>query len=158
MRNATSARRFDSPTQETYLSLWRTYDRLRALEDELFAKFDLVPQQYNLLRLLRTMYPEPVPTLSMVKQLVSRAPNVTRMLDHLEERGLIERNRCKEDRRNMLVCITGKGIALLKEISEPLKACHEHQLGHLSVAELKQLNTLLMKVRSPHEPKDSPWK
>lgn len=158
MATSTLARRFDSPTQETYLSLWRTYDRLRALEDELFARFDLVPQQYNLLRLLRTMHPESVPTLSMVKQLVSRAPNVTRMLDHLESRELIERNRCKEDRRNMLVCITPKGIALLKQISDPLKECHERQLGHLSAAELKQLNALLMKVRVPHEPNDSPWK
>ena len=65
------ARRFDSPEQEAYLALWRTYDRLRALEDELFAGFDLTAQQYNLLRLLRAAH-EPIPTLAVAERLVSR--------------------------------------------------------------------------------------
>ena len=83
--NKTIDRRFDSPEQETYLSLWRTYDRLRTLEDELFVDFDLTAQQYNVLRLLRSSHPDLVPTLSLVGRLVSRAPDVTRMLDKLEE-------------------------------------------------------------------------
>src|SRR5437764_2822231 len=87
------ARRFDSPEQEAFLSLWRTYDRLRALEDELFARFDLTPQQYNALRLLRAEHPEPVPTLALAERLVSRAPDITRLLDKLEQRGLIARTR-----------------------------------------------------------------
>ena len=57
-------RRFDSIEQEAYLSLWRTYDRLRAVEDELFARWDLTPQQYNVLRLLKADQPEPLATLS----------------------------------------------------------------------------------------------
>src|ERR1700677_3875823 len=93
------AQRFDSPHQETYLALWRTYDRLRSLEDALFADFDLTAQQYNLLRLLRAAHPNAVPTLSLVGQLISRAPNVTHMLDHLEEREFIDRRRSTEDRR-----------------------------------------------------------
>src|SRR5437762_14094222 len=78
---------FDSLEQEAFLSLWRTYDRLRALEDELFARFDLTPQQYNALRLLRAEHPEPVPTLALADRLVSRAPDITRLLDKLEHRG-----------------------------------------------------------------------
>src|SRR6476620_7417448 len=92
-RPRSAARRFDSPEQETYLALWRTYDRLRAFEDDLFAKYDLTAQQYNLLRLLKAAHPETVPTLSVVTRLVSRAPDVTRMLDRLEARGLITRAR-----------------------------------------------------------------
>jgi DNA-binding MarR family transcriptional regulator len=149
-------RRFDSPQQEAYLALWRTYDRLRALEDELFAEFNLTAQQYNLLRLLRAAS-EPVPTLALAERLVSRAPDITRMLDKLEERKLLTRTRSTEDRRAVLVTITASGMALLDRIADPLKACHERQLGHLSGTELKSLIALLKAARAPHEPPGSPW-
>jgi DNA-binding MarR family transcriptional regulator len=149
-------RRFDSPQQEAYLALWRTYDRLRALEDELFARFDLTAQQYNLLRLLRAAH-EPVPTLSLADRLVSRAPDVTRMLDKLEERKLLTRTRSTADRRAVLVAITDRGSALLDKIAGPLRECHERQLGHLSAGELKSLVALLKAARTPHEPEGSAW-
>jgi DNA-binding MarR family transcriptional regulator len=153
-----TAARFDSLQQEAYLSLWRTYDRLRTFEDELFAQFDLTPQQYNLLRLLRASHPDLVPTLSLMARLVSRAPDVTRMLDRLEEREWIIRTRSDEDRRAVLVGVTASGLALLEQIAGPLRECHERQLGHLSSSDLIALIGLLQKVRTPHEPKDSPWK
>lgn len=152
------AARFDSREQEAYLGLWRTYDRLRAFEDQLFAQFDLTPQQYNLLRLLRASHPDPVPTLSVVARLVSRAPDVTRMLDRLEQRNLITRTRSSEDRRTVLVEVTESGLALLEQLAEPLRECHQRQLGHLSSVELKTLVQLLQKARAPHEPDKSPWR
>ncbi|MBX9678559.1 MAG: MarR family transcriptional regulator [Gemmataceae bacterium] len=151
-------RRFDSPQQEAYLALWRTYDRLSALEAELFGSFELSAQQYNLLRLLEARHPEAAPTLSLSDRLVSRAPDVTRMLDRLEQRGLIVRTRSTEDRRLVLVNIAEAGLALLKEIAGPLRECHRKQLGHLEPAELKSLVDLLRKARAPHELADSPWK
>lgn len=151
-----AVRRFDSPQQEAYLALWRTYDRLRALEDDLFSNFDLTAQQYNLLRLLRAA-PEPVPTLALAERLVSRAPDITRMLDKLEERKLLTRTRSTEDRRAVLVKITPAGLALLDRIAGPLRECHERQLGHLSATELKSLVALLKAVRAPHEPPGSAW-
>ncbi len=153
-----AAARFDSLQQEAYLALWRTYDRLRGLEDDLFTGFDLTAQQYNLLRLLQAAHPDLMPTLSLVARLVSRAPDVTRMLDRLEQRTLIVRERSDEDRRAVFVGITKSGLALLKKIAEPLRECHLRQLGHLSSAELKNLIQLLRKARGPHEPSDSPWK
>jgi DNA-binding MarR family transcriptional regulator len=149
-------RLFDSPEQEAYLALWRTYDRLRMLEDDLFAAFDLTAQQYNLLRLLRAAR-EPVPTLALAERLVSRAPDITRMLDKLEERGLLSRSRSTTDRRAVLVAIRPAGLALIDRISEPLRDCHRRQLGHLSANELKSLIALLKAARAPHESTDSPW-
>lgn len=151
-------RRFDSPEQEAFLNLWRTYDRLRALEDDLFAGFDLTPQQYNVLRLLRAVHPEPVPTLTVAERLVSRAPDITRMLDKLEARGLIARSRPATDRRTVLVGVTESGIALLDQIAGPLRECHARQLGHLPKTALKTLTCLLHAARLPHEPDDSPWR
>src|SRR5262245_35907948 len=92
-------RRFDSPQQEAFLSLWRTYDRLRMLEDELFSQYDLTAQQYNALRLLKAEHPGTLPTLALGSRLVSRAPDITRLVDRLEERGLVARERMPDNRR-----------------------------------------------------------
>jgi DNA-binding MarR family transcriptional regulator len=150
--------RFDSLAQEAYLGLWRTYDRLRALEDELFARFELTAQQYNVLRLLRASRPESVPTLSLVDRLVSRAPDVTRMVDRLEQRGYVSRERVPGDRRVVRVAITEAGMKLLEEIANPLAECHARQLGHLVPEDLKRLSELLREARRPHEPEGSVWK
>lgn len=159
-KKATTPRRtarFDSLEQEVFLSLWRTYDRLRIQEDELFGRFELTPQQYNVLRLLRANHPDPVPTLTLAGRLVSRAPDITRMLDKLEERGLVARDRPKENRRMVRVVIADAGIKLLDDIAEPLAECHSRQLGHMSATDLRQLVALLRMARGPHEDTDGHW-
>jgi DNA-binding MarR family transcriptional regulator len=150
--------RFDSPEQEVFLNLWRTYDRLRALEDELFSRFELTAQQYNLLRLLRAARPETVPTLTLASRLVSLAPDITRMLDKLEERGLIARERPKDNRRTVRIGVTPAGLKLLTEIAKPLRECHARQLGHLSPSDLERLGELLRAAREPHEDPESAWR
>jgi DNA-binding MarR family transcriptional regulator len=149
---------FDSPEQEVFLNLWRTYDRLRALEDDLFGRYDLTPQQYNALRLLRAEHPDGLPTLALASRLVSRAPDITRMLDKLEQRGLIARVRPAENRRVVRVAITDAGLALLKELSGPLRDCHARQLGHLTDEQRQKLVELLRAARAPHEEPDSAWR
>src|SRR5688572_29652070 len=146
-----STLRFDSPEQEVFLNLWRTYDRLRALEDELFLRYELTPQQYNVLRLLKAVHPEKSPTLALANRLVSRAPDITRMLDKLEERGLIVRERPAGNRRTVNVGLKDAGLKLLEEIAEPLRECHARQLGHMEPEELRQLVELLHKARAPQE-------
>ncbi len=154
----THTRRFDSPEQEAFLGLWRTFDRLRVLEEELFARYDLTPQQYNALRLLRAARPETLRTLDLSARLVSRAPDTTRLLDRLADRGLVERHRPAENRREVRVGITAAGVTLLDELQEPLRACHARQLGHLSRAQLRDLTGLLRAARLPHESADSSWR
>ena len=157
-RPGRASRRFDSLEQEAFLGLWRTYDRLRALEDELFARYELTPQQYNVLRLLRGEHPDKLRTLDLAARLVSRAPDITRMLDKLERRGLIDRDRPADNRRIVRVGITASGIALLNELNEPLHDCHAQQLGHLSRKELEELIALLRAARLPHESSTSSWR
>ncbi|MBM3992817.1 MAG: MarR family transcriptional regulator [Planctomycetes bacterium] len=157
-RPARKQRRFDSLEQEAFLCLWRTYDRLRAFEDELFAEYDLTPQQYNALRLLRGAHPEKIATLDLAKRLVSRAPDITRLLDKLESRGLIERDRPADNRRVVWIGITGAGMTLLAQLHEPLQECHRRQLGHLSRKQLADLVALLKTARAPHEDAASTWR
>lgn len=151
-------RRFDSPHQEVYLNLWRTYDRLRTLEDELFARHGLTAQQYNALRLLRAAHPAKVPTLTLAARLVSRAPDITRLLDRLHERGLIERERPADNRRVVMVGVTDVGVTLLDELNAEVRDCHLRQLGHMSPEEMRVLVDLLVKAREPHESADSNWR
>ncbi|HZZ28403.1 MAG TPA: MarR family transcriptional regulator [Pirellulales bacterium] len=157
----TSAKRrqraFDSPCQEAYLNLWRTYDRLRAMEDELFAQSDLTAQQYNALRLLRGQQPKPLATLDIARRLISRAPDITRLLDKLEQRGLIVRQRLSANRRVVQVSITSAGLDLLSELDAPVRRCHEKQLGHLSGEQVTQLIELLKMARQPHEEIEGSW-
>lgn len=150
-------RGFDSLEQEAFLNLWRTYDRLRSHEDQLFSRHDLTPQQYNALRLLRGVHPGALATLTLAARLVSHAPDITRMLDKLQERRLIQRERPAENRRIVHVAITPEGLALLKKLDKPVRKCHEQQLGHLSAAELQQLVELLEAARRPHETQSSVW-
>jgi len=156
-RAAETTRRFDSLEQEAFLSLWRTYDRLRALEDELFALHDLTSQQYNALRLLRSQHPRTIRTLDLAGRLVSRAPDITRLVDKLVERGLVERDRPANNRRIVCIGITDAGIALLRELQKPIRDCHARQLGHLPARALRELIALLRAAREPHEPPDGNW-
>jgi DNA-binding MarR family transcriptional regulator len=151
-------RHFDSRQQEAFLVLWRTWDRLRAIEDRFFARYGLTAQQYNALRILRAAHPEPLPTLGIGERLVTQAPDVTRLVDKLVRRGLVERQRPADNRRTVHVRITAAGIELLRQIARPLRECHERQLGHLDEQQLTQLIGLLHQARAPHEETGSVWK
>jgi DNA-binding MarR family transcriptional regulator len=144
-------RGFDSLEQEAFLNVWRTYDRLRAFEDALFAAHGLTAQQYNALRLLKAEHPATLPTLVVAARLVSRAPDITRLLDKLEERGLVRRERLAGNRRVVVVEITVSGLELLETLAKSVRECHERQLGHMPPAQLRELIALLESARRPHE-------
>jgi DNA-binding MarR family transcriptional regulator len=151
------SRRFDSPQQECYLNLWRTYDRLRMVEDQLFAKHDLTAQQYNALRLLRSEHPAGLPTLALASRLVSHAPDITRLIDRLEQRSLVGRQRVVANRRVVQIAITAAGLSLLKSLDQPVRECHQKQLSHLNGSQLQALIELLRTARQPHETETSAW-
>jgi DNA-binding MarR family transcriptional regulator len=142
---------FDSAEQEVFLNLWRTYDCLKALEERVFSSFDLSAQQYNALRILQAAAPGKLPTLAIGRQLISRGPDVTRMLDRLETRQLIVRERRVENRRVVEVAITPEGQKLLEDMAVPVREMHQEQLGHLTATQRRDLIALLRKARRPHE-------
>lgn len=146
---------FASLEQQAFLNLWRTYDRLKAFEDELFGRHDLTAQQYNALRLLQAAAPEGLPTLTLAARLISRAPDITRLLDKLEERKLVRRERLPDNRRVVQVAITRTGETLLNALAAKVLACHERQLGHLKKSDLRALVELLRAARAPHEQADA---
>ncbi|EMI20572.1 transcriptional regulator, MarR family [Rhodopirellula maiorica SM1] len=147
----------DSPAQEVYLHLWRSYDRLRAIEDDLFGQYELSAQQYNALRLLSVVAPAGMQTMEIARQSISRMPDMTRLLDRLQKRGLISRARMAENRRVVEVFITDAGQQLLSKMSTAVLEMHQRQLGHLSPNQQKQLVKLLKLARKPHEDTTCDW-
>jgi DNA-binding MarR family transcriptional regulator len=148
---------FDSTEQEVFLQLWRTYDRLKAIEDELFSRFDLTPQQYNALRLLDAAQPGGVQTMELGRRLISRMPDTTRMVDRLEQRGLVSRRRLDDNRRVVELRISPQGQLLLKEMAGVVIEMHRRQLGHLGPRQQQQLVKLLRLARQPHEDDQCDW-
>ena len=138
---------FDLPEQEAALNLARTADFLHQPFEQLFESHGLSGPQYNVLRILRGHGAGGVPCHAVGEQMVARTPDVTRLVDRLERAGLAERVRTPEDRRVVLVRATAAGLGLLARLDRPVLDLHRRTLGHLTRAELAELNRLLVKAR-----------
>jgi DNA-binding MarR family transcriptional regulator len=139
---------FESLRQEVFLNLLRTTDVLSRQFDGLFKKAAVSAAQYNVLRILRGSEPEGAACGEIAEHMITREPDMTRLLDRLESRGLIARSRGTSDRRVVRSRITARGLELLKELDEPIRQTHERQLAQMSDDELRTLVMLLEQARS----------
>lgn len=139
---------FDSPEQEAYLNLLRTTDHLQTEFTKLFNAHGLSGPQYNVLRILRGSGGEGVPCLEIAGQMITRMPDITRLVDRLEAANLVERSRTESDRRVVLVRITPAGNELLAQLDQPVRDMHRHVMSNLSEIELNELSRLLTKARA----------
>lgn len=140
---------FACPEQEAHLNLIMTQEILRAAWERLFRDSGLSESTYNVLRILRGEHPNGVPVLEIRHRMVSRVPDVTRLVDRLEKMKLVKRHRCTEDRRVIYCHITQSGLDRLAGLDDKTLALHRGQLGHMSRAELEKLSELLEKAREP---------
>ena len=137
---ATFVRTERAKTQaDAYLALIRTAGQLERGFAALFKEHDLSLAQYNVLRILRGAGPDGLTCGGVSERLIQHDPDVTRLLDRLEKRALIERHRDQKDRRVVRTAITDTGLALLTALDGPVDEIHEQQFGHLSEAQLQQL-------------------
>jgi DNA-binding MarR family transcriptional regulator len=141
-------RGFDSPEQAATLNILRTSDLLENRLGRLFREYGLTASQYNVLRILRGEG-KPLPSLDIADRLIQVVPAITGLIDRLEKQGLVERQRCTEDRRVVYVDITSKAKRILNKIDGPLDQLHRDLMGHLSKKELTELSRLLEKARQP---------
>ncbi|HEX8524356.1 MAG TPA: MarR family transcriptional regulator [Tepidisphaeraceae bacterium] len=137
---------FECIEQEAALNLHRTFDALSSTEAETFRATGLSPTQYNVLRILRGAG-EALSCGDVASRMITREPDMTRLLDRLEKRGLITRARQTVDRRVVKTEITQQGLDLLAQLDEPVLQMHRKQLGHLGPTKLRQLIELLEEVR-----------
>lgn len=121
MKRRIKQERFESPAQETFLNLLLVADHLREKLERICAKHGITGGQYNILRILRGVYPEGHPRCEISARLLERAPDVTRMVDRLEKEGLVERERSQADRRLSLTRITKKGLKLIDKMTPEME-------------------------------------
>jgi len=142
-----SSRRVGSPEEAAFLDLMRTSDLLSRRLVPVLKSEDLSSTQYNVLRILRGA-PEGLPCGEIASRMITRDPDVTRLLDRLEKRGLISRCRETQDRRTVMARISPEGLKLLARLDEPVQAAHRKLLGHLGRERLQALTELLSAARS----------
>ncbi len=140
-------RPFSTPAQEAMLSIERTSAVLRHALGQHLEPFGVTPTQYNVLRILRGAGSDGLCRHEIGDRLVTQVPDVTRLLDRMEEAGLVTRARSTTDRRLVRTQITPAGLALLEQVDAPLAALHESLLGHLTSEQLRTLIVLLALVR-----------
>lgn len=141
---------FESLEQETFINLIRAYEALAEPFARLFKSHRISLPLYNILRILRGHQEVAERGLAIQKigeQMLTREPDMTRLIDRLEKAGLAERCRCPEDRRVVRVGITDKGLDLLAHLDEPVRTTHCETMAHYSEPELTTLNTLLARAR-----------
>lgn len=141
------SRPFPSRQDEATVGVLRTADVLRHRLDGVFAPRGLTAQQYNVLRILRGAHPEPMQTMEIAERMIERTPGITRLLDRLESKGLVERRRRADDRRCVLRSITPEGLELLAALDEPVAEVNREAMGMLSSEQAERLIELLDAIR-----------
>jgi DNA-binding MarR family transcriptional regulator len=142
-------KRFETLEEEALVSIARTSAVLDHAAGDTFGEFGITRTQYNVLRILRGAQPDGLCRNEVRDRMVAQVPDTTRLLDRMEEGGLIERKRHSGDRRMVTTRITRDGLKLLSRLEEPLAEFRQAWLSHLSQAELRNLVDLLAKVRRP---------
>ncbi len=137
-----------SKEEELYVNLARTTEALSWKVVELLKDYDLTSAQYNALRILRGAGEAGLSCSEISERLITKDSDITRLLERLERRNLITRERKEADRRHVIARVSEAGRRLLAEIDEPIVELHRRQLGHLGENLLEQLNALLVLARS----------
>ncbi len=139
---------FHSLEQEVMLALARTADHLQAKVAAVLKPFGVSPTQYNVLRILRGAEPHGHRCSEIGERMVTREPDITRLLARMEKAGWIAQHRSSEDRRVVITRITAAGLRLLKETDKPIGELERTVFGRMSESKLKTLLNLLDEARS----------
>lgn len=145
-------RPFRSPAEEAYLGILRTADVLRRRISDEIESAGITHQQYNVLRILAGTHPQPLPTLEVADRMIEQAPGITRLLDRLVDKGLVDRKRCETDRRQMHCRITPAGLELLDRLQHPVLNAIEAVFRCIGPARVGQLTELLDELRAGDRP------
>lgn len=142
------SRPFRSKAHETYVTLLRTADDSKRFVSEVLEPEGVTLQQYNVLRILRGAGDDGLPTLSVAERMIERTPGVTRLIDRMEKKGWVQRERCTEDRRRVWCLITDEGLKLLARLDGPIDAVDDIIAGALDDEELHRFIEYMNRIRA----------
>lgn len=145
LRNRLHQARFESPAHEAVLNLMVAGSHIREQLERVCEPFGITPGQYNVLRILRGKS-EGYPRCEIALRMIDRAPDLTRMIDRLAQRGLVERAKSSTDRRHSVTRITRRGLELLDEVRPAVDALHRALTARLARRECEELSVLLERL------------
>jgi DNA-binding MarR family transcriptional regulator len=144
-------RPFQSAGHEAIVGLLRTADLIRRQAAAVIEPHGITLQQFNVLRILRGAGDDGLPTLEVADRMIEQTPGVTRLLDRLEAKELVRRQRCPKDRRQHLCWITGKGLALLEKLDGVTSRVHDDSLKGLRQKDRIAFIRLMDAIRAAHQ-------
>jgi DNA-binding MarR family transcriptional regulator len=148
LRQRLQQSRFESDAQEALLNVLVAADHLRARVEQLCAEFGLSAPQYNVLRILRGIHPQGHSRCEIARRMIERAPDVTRLIDRLERRGWVERDRCERDRRLSISRITTAGLELLQRIGPQVEQVQHELEERLPREDCRELSRICEEIYS----------
>lgn len=148
IEEAIKQKKFRSEYQKLVVNLLYTSSWIQQFSNNLLKPYGISQEQFNLLRILRGMHPEPATIKLLTERMIDKMSNASRLVEKLRMKGLVERTECSGDRRRVDVQITEKGLALLEDASNAVDVRGDAYMGALSEEEAKMLNDLLDKLRS----------
>lgn len=131
---------------QLFVAILKIADSLSQDAEKLIKSAGLTSANYNVLRILRGAEPDGLLCRGIAERMISRDPDMTRLLDRMEKHGWITRQRQQDDRRVIKTRITSEGLKLLKKLDQPVHDLHKEQFRHMSAARLKLLAELLSEV------------
>ena len=134
-----------------FIALQKAADKLAQQAEQLVKANGLTGAQYNVLRILRGAEPDGLACSTISERMISHDPDMTRLLDRMEKRDLITRQRQTDDRRVVKTRITGGGLELLKQLDHPIRELHKKQFAHMGNARVKELADLLEEIGEQRE-------
>jgi DNA-binding MarR family transcriptional regulator len=138
---------FRTRKEEAAVALMRTADLLRRTIAIVVESHGITAQQYNVLRILRGAGERGLPTLDIAERMIEQTPGITRLIDRLEAKKLVSRERCPTDRRQVFCRITAAGLELVNALDQPIRAAEEKALSAIAARELSSLISLLDRTR-----------
>jgi DNA-binding MarR family transcriptional regulator len=149
----TQKRTTPSLESRVFVALLIAADRLSQQAEQLMKQYSLTGTQYNVLRILRGAEPHGLPCKGISDRMISHDPDMTRLLDRMEKRGLISRVRQLDDRRVVKTRISAQGLEILRKLDAPVEELHRSQFRNIAVVRLKSLAAALEEV--PQTPEDA---
>lgn len=137
---------FQDQWEKLVLNIIFTGNWINTYQHHQLKQYDLTPEQYNILRILRGQHPEPASVNLLKARMLNKMSNASRLVEKLRQKGFTKREECQRDRRQVEVCITDKGLELLKTI-ENQELTPKQRFQHLSEEEASQVNDLLDRLR-----------
>jgi DNA-binding MarR family transcriptional regulator len=140
---------FKSLEEEVILNLARTAEYIASASAQIFKTADLTGTQYNVLRILRGAGVEGLSCSEISERMVTKESDITRLLDRIESRGFISRERPSNNRRTVIARITDEGLQILSDLDQPVEDAQRRLIGHLGEDNLRTVNELLEQMRTP---------